>query len=198
MKTLWQTLALSPETPRSDTLLTGLDLTRGLKAWRGFGWFSLVGAALGLLALIVLPGSELPKGPMALAVLLFGGIGIGFVRHARQRLALRREALLRGVVVAGSVTRHERRFNLFGSRSSDVIGAVFLLPEHQQGAEGILWRREALRGLRRGKQVLGLWLADRHEIWLPLEIGVRLEAEPLALGDVALDDPTEAEPAENA
>lgn len=194
MKALWHTLALSPETPRPDDLLAGLDLLRGLRAWFGFGCLALVGAG-GLIVALALSGADMPKGPLALAAVIFAGIGIGFVRYARQQGALRREALRRGVIVEGSVTRQDRRFNLFSSRPHDVIGAVFLLPEHQQGAEGILWRREALRELRRGSRVLGLWLADEQQIWLPLEIGVKLDAEPLTLEDVVIDDAAEAEPA---
>lgn len=186
MKSHWQTLTLSSETPRPETLWAGLELLAGLRNGRAFGWLALAGALLFLIATLTLP--LVPKVPGLVSFLLATGIGIGLLRHVRRQLAFRQQALREGIVVEGSVTRHLRRFDPFSSRSAMAIGAVFVLPERQQTAEGLLWRREALKDLPLGTRVLGLWLPETQRIWLPLEAGLRPDAVPLELGEVQLDD----------
>lgn len=188
MKDLWQTLPLSPETPREASLLTGLDLSRGLRGWIGFGWFAFVGVALAPLAILLIPGPTVPIGPIVFSALVLLGIGLGFLHHARQQLLLRRSALLQGQVVEGSIIRQGKQLNVFSSSPHTTLTVHFLLPEGQQNATGILFRREALRDLPKGGRVLGLWLPAQKQIWLPLEIGVQLQAEPLELAEVPVPD----------
>lgn len=193
MKAQWQTLPLTHEVPRSEAMLAKLDLMRGLSGWQGFGMMAMLGPVMAIFALVAIPGSAGDQVLKIFAGLIAAGIGLSMLRHAKRQLALRREALLHGLPVSGSITRHGKRFNPFSSSSHATVSAVFWLPEREQTATGILWRREALRDLPLGSQLLGLWLPDKNLIWLPLEIGVRIEAEPLMPPEKVLDTAEEAD-----
>ncbi|HEY9843316.1 MAG: hypothetical protein ACAI44_31855 [Candidatus Sericytochromatia bacterium] len=187
-KSSWQHLNLPPETPRAASLLTGLDLMRGLRGWQGFGRLAGAGAVLAFAAIAIVPGEA---GLKILAGLALAGITAGFLLHARRQLALRRVALLTGLPVTGSIIRHGKRFNPFSSRLQRTVTVLFWLPEGQQTALGVLAHREQLRDLPRGRRVIGLWLPDRQQIWLPLEIGLELEAEVLEPKEFILEESEE-------
>ncbi len=184
MTPAWRTLKLSSETPRSEKLLDDLDLQSGLRNWKVVGWLAWVGVLMALSSLLI-TGEVVLK---LLCAMVLAGIAIGFQRHARQQFALRKRALLEGIVVTGSVVRHGKRLTPFSSRSHVTITALFWLTDKEQTATGILWRREALKMVPKGRQLLGLWLPDSNQIWLPLELGLRLDAEPLLPPDKILDD----------
>lgn len=175
----WQVLSLPSEPPRSETMLTGLDLMPGLISWRVMGTLAWVGAGIILLSLAVPAPTLGLQGLKFLAALMIAGIAYGFSLVIRRQLTLRREALLSGLPVAGSVVRHGKRLNPFSSSPHRTVTALLWLPEGQQSATGVICRREALRDLPLGAQLIGLWLPDSGRIWLPLEIGLRIEAEPL-------------------
>lgn len=178
----WRTLTLSADIPRSESLLDGLNLMRGLRGWQFFGWLIWTAAVM-LLGSLLIPGEPVLK---ILAALVLAGIGFGFQRKARTGLSLRRRALLEGLPVSGSVVRHGKRLNVFSSSAHVTVTALFWLTDKDQTATGILWQREALRDLPKGRQLLGLWLPDTQQIWLPLELGIVLDAEPLELSETVL------------
>ena len=65
--------------------------------------------------------------------------------------------------------------------------AKFWLEQHEQSATGILWKTDQLKDLPQGAQVIGLWLKDQNTIWLPFEIGLKLEAETILPQDHVID-----------
>jgi hypothetical protein len=95
--------------------------------------------------------------------------------------------------VRGNIIRHRRRFNPFRLQPDIILTAVFVLPHSQQTASGPLWRRDAVRDLPKGACIMGLWQPASNRIWLPFEIGLQIEAEPLALDELILTDTEEAE-----
>lgn len=186
----WQTLALPVETPRSAELLEQLDLMHGLRGWWGFGLLACLGALLALVSL-ALPAERALK---LLGLVLLSMLALVFLRHARRALALRRRALLEGIPVAGSVIRQHQRFNLFGSTPHTLIRALFWLPEQQQRASGILWQADCARDMPQGAQIVGLWLPESQQIWLPLEIGLQLDTIALEPQELSLPEEPEETP----
>lgn len=178
----WQVLSLENVIPRPQTILQDVELMRGLRPLQFWARFAFAGTVFCLGGFAFLGTSLL------LLAIFLGLLAFKLHQQVQSRLKWRHQSLLQGLPVSGSLIRQRQRFTLLSYRPQQVMTVKFWLEQHEQSASGILWKADLVKELPLGTQVIGLWLKEQNTIWLPLEIGLTLQAETVVPQAYTLDD----------
>lgn len=171
---------LSATTPRAlDDVKGQLDLRKGLYTGYVFGAVFLAGAVMLPVAMALMPPPW--TGPaifqLIFGPLFFAGFAMLFLLPARRRYRARVDAFMNGQLMTARVAGHRRAFVAYSSFRDYLIDAEARLEDGRMATGTIRTRKARLAdALPDGTEIQALALAETATLFLPVEMGVEIEA----------------------
>jgi len=154
-------MTLLPRGPRNLPTRSELDLTQGLGAYLGFGYFFLLGPLVPLAMLLFVGDARVPLGGAALSMGVFMAVGLGLLWHGRRQRAARRDTFANGLPVEATVLGRSNSFAFWKSSPNVSIRFRFEFEGRTLTLAQVATDRSVLERLPEGAKVLALYCPTR-------------------------------------